>query len=87
MPVKDDVAALVIEKVRRLRPEQQEEVLRFVESLEHGQAEAGLRRSVKGLWADLDIDLTEEDLATARKELWGAFPRSLDEFAGAEERL
>jgi hypothetical protein len=32
-------------------------------------------RSVKGLWADLDIEITEEDIAQARKEMWGNFPK------------
>jgi hypothetical protein len=27
------------------------------------------------LWADLGVDITEEDIAEARREMWGNFPR------------
>ena len=29
------------------------------------------RRNPKGLWADLNVDITEEDIEKARKEMWG----------------
>jgi len=28
-----------------------------------------------GLWADLDIGITDEDIDEARREMWGNFPR------------
>jgi hypothetical protein len=31
------------------------------------------RKSLRGLWRGLDI--TEEDIAEARREMWGSFPR------------
>ena len=31
------------------------------------------RKSLRGLWRDLDI--TEEEIAEARQEMWGNFPR------------
>ena len=31
------------------------------------------RQSLRGLWRGLDI--TEEDIAEARREMWGGFPR------------
>jgi len=31
------------------------------------------RRSLRGLWRGLDI--TEEDIAEVRREMWGGFPR------------
>ena len=31
------------------------------------------RKSLRGLWQGLDI--TEEDIAEARREMWGNFPR------------
>ena len=30
-----------------------------------------------GLWADLNIHITEEDIAEARREMWGNFPRDI----------
>ncbi|MEO1096042.1 MAG: hypothetical protein AAFX01_14215 [Cyanobacteria bacterium J06638_28] len=33
------------------------------------------RRNIRGLCADLDLSVNEEDIATARQEMWGNFPR------------
>jgi hypothetical protein len=66
----------VIQKLRQLSPEKQQQVLDFVESL-HGESGPVELQSLEGLWADLDIDITEEDIAQARKEMWGNFPRDI----------
>lgn len=34
---------------------------------------AGPRKSLRGLWKGLDI--TDEDIAEARREMWAGFPR------------
>jgi hypothetical protein len=34
-----------------------------------------LADSVYGLWADLGMDISEEDIDEARREMWGNFPR------------
>jgi EAL domain-containing protein (putative c-di-GMP-specific phosphodiesterase class I) len=56
----------VLEKLRYLRPEKQKEVLTFVDSLKGESAPNTPRRSLLGLWADLNIDITAEDIAQAR---------------------
>jgi hypothetical protein len=66
---------LVVEKMRGLPPEKQKEVLDFVEFLKLKSAPAAPRRNVRGLWADLRIELTGIDIAEARREMWGNFPR------------
>lgn len=66
---------LVMEKMRDLPPERQKEVLDFVEFLKLKSAPAAPRRNVRGLWADLGIKLTDQDIAEARREMWGNFPR------------
>ncbi|HEY7337272.1 MAG TPA: hypothetical protein VH639_20445 [Bryobacteraceae bacterium] len=63
----------IIEKVRVLPPEKQEIVLRYVSEMA-GEARKPFR-SPKGILADLDFELTEEDIAEARREMWGNFPR------------
>jgi hypothetical protein len=70
------IEELVIEKLRELPPEKQREVLDFVEFLQYKTAPKRPRRSLKGLWADLDIEITDEDIREARREMWGNFPRS-----------
>ena len=64
----------VLEKLRQLPVDKQREVLDFAEFLHQKVTPKVPLRSVKGLWADLDIEITEEDIAQARKEMWGNFP-------------
>ena len=33
------------------------------------------KRSLLGLWADLNVDISAEDIDEARREMWGNFPR------------
>jgi hypothetical protein len=65
----------VLEKLLKLPVEKQKEVLDFVESLEREAGQRRSRRSLKGLWADLGVDISPEDIAEARREMWGGFPR------------
>ncbi len=65
----------VVEKLRTLPAERQQEVLDFVEFLEQRVRPKRPRRSAEGLWANLDITLTDEDIDQARREMWGNFPR------------
>jgi hypothetical protein len=65
----------VVEKLRDLPPEKQKEVLDFVDSLkEKNDGPKKPLRSLRGLWADLNVHITEEDIAQARGEMWGNFP-------------
>ncbi len=68
----------VVEKLRALPPEKQKEVLDFVDFLKekNGDPKKPLR-SLRGLWADLNFHITEEDIAEARREMWGNFPRDI----------
>ncbi|MEG3863722.1 DUF2281 domain-containing protein [Microcoleus sp. herbarium12] len=65
----------VLDKLRALPPDKQQQVLDFAEFLQHKIIPKRPLKSVKGMWANLDIDITEEDIAQARKEMWGNFPR------------
>jgi mRNA-degrading endonuclease RelE of RelBE toxin-antitoxin system len=67
----------VLEKLRDLPPDKQKEVLDFVDFLKEKTSPEKPRRSLRGLWADLNINITEEEIAQARREMWGNFPRDL----------
>jgi len=70
-----DIEELVVEKLRGLAPDQKKEVLDFLEFL---QEKKGSKRSLQGfhgLWADLGVEITAQDIAAARREMWGDFPR------------
>jgi len=65
----------LLERLRTLPPEKQREVLDFAEFLAQQSTPRRPKRSLEGLCADLDIHITEEDIAEARREMWGGFPR------------
>lgn len=70
-------AEQVIAKLARLSPEQQAEILRIVDALasQNGSDEAGRAPSAFGLWKGLGVDISDEEIAQARREMWGGFPR------------
>jgi mRNA-degrading endonuclease RelE of RelBE toxin-antitoxin system len=67
----------VLEKLRNLPPEQQKEVLELVDFLKEKSGPKKPRRSLLGLWADLNVHITEEDIAEARRAMWSNFPRDV----------
>lgn len=69
------IAEAVIEKLMRLPAEKQEQVLKYVEALEIQPENPKTRESLYGLWAHLNLDITEEEIAEARREMWGNVPR------------
>lgn len=71
------IAEQVLDKLRDLPPEKQKEVLDFVDSLQGENGPKKPLRSLRGLWKDLNIEITDEDIAEARREMWGNFPRDI----------
>ncbi|MGL6140321.1 MAG: DUF2281 domain-containing protein [Planktothrix sp.] len=67
----------VLDKLRTLPLDKQQEVLNFTEFLQQKNLPKRSLKSVKGLCADLKIDITEEDIAQVRQEMWGNFPREI----------
>ena len=63
----------LVAKVRELPAVKQFEVLEFVRSLESKPKRP--LKSLYGLWAGHGVDISEADIAEARKEMWGNFPR------------
>jgi hypothetical protein len=65
----------ILEAVRTLPPERQQEILEHAERL-RSQAESPTPRwSGKGLWADLNITLTTDEIEENQREMWKNFPR------------
>jgi hypothetical protein len=68
-----------------LPTEKQQQVLDFVKFLKQEaivKLESSIpssRKSYKGLCADLNITITEENIAEAHQEMWGNFPREFPE--------
>ncbi|MBW4624105.1 MAG: DUF2281 domain-containing protein [Brasilonema octagenarum HA4186-MV1] len=70
-----NIEQAVLEKLRQLPVDKQQELLNFAEFLYQENTSKTPLRSVRGLCADLKVDITEEDIAQARQEMWGNFPR------------
>lgn len=72
MPTWEEIAAMA----RELPPDRQQELLDFARLLRERSRSGHALRGIAGLCEDLQVDLTSEDLAQARREMWGSFPRS-----------
>jgi hypothetical protein len=67
----------VLEKLRQLPVDKQQQLLDFAEFLSQRMSVKIPLRSVRGLCADLKVDICEEDISQARQEMWGNFPRDI----------
>jgi hypothetical protein len=65
----------ILEAVRSLSPEQQHEILEHAQKLRRQSGPSTSRWNGKGLWADLNITLTAEEIEENQREMWGNFPR------------
>jgi siroheme synthase (precorrin-2 oxidase/ferrochelatase) len=66
----------ILDVVRALPPDKQEEVLNHAQHLREQIMQARRPRRVgRGLWANLNIDLSAEEIDEARREMWKNFPR------------
>ncbi len=63
---------------RALPDDKQQETLDFIEFLQRKQGTKRPLRSALGLCADLNVTISDDDIAQARKEMWGDFPREIE---------
>jgi hypothetical protein len=68
----------LIAVIKTLPIEKQQALLEFAEFLQSKTTPKAPTKSIKGLWANADINLTEEELATNRKEMWANFPKDIE---------
>ena len=71
--VVDVIEVAVVAKLRELPVDKRQEVLAFVSALT--PAPKRPRKSLYGLWAGQGVEISENDISEARKEMWGNFPR------------
>lgn len=69
------IEELVAKKLRSLPPERKKEVLDFIDFLQKKKGTKQPLQSLYGLWADLGVEISEKDIADARREMWGTLPR------------
>ncbi len=65
----------VLQKLHSLPPDKQQEVLDFLEFLQRKAGTGRSRVRLRGLFSDLGVRISEDDIIAARREMWGQFPR------------
>jgi hypothetical protein len=63
----------VVQKLAELPPGSQLEVLDFVEFLAKKSSQQQQLFDPEGLWAGQGVDISPEDIAQARQEMWGKY--------------
>jgi hypothetical protein len=66
----------ILEAVRALPIDKQEEILKHATRLRDQSLAEKPLHSVKGLWSDVDISLSAEDIEAIQCEMWKNFPRN-----------
>jgi hypothetical protein len=66
---------LIAEEAKVLPPDKQQELLDFAEFLRQRCATEVRLESSAGLWEDLGVDISADEIDEARREMWGNFPR------------
>jgi hypothetical protein len=69
------VEQAILEAVRALPADKQQEILSHATRLREEAAPKKPFKSIKGLWADLGISLSAEEIDENQREMWKNFPR------------
>ncbi len=74
-----NIEEILLENFKDLAFERQKLALEFIKFLKFQQEnQPKSQKSFKGLWADINFSVTEEDIDSARKEMWSKFPREFE---------
>jgi len=65
----------ILEAIRTLPQEKQRELLEHAKQLVQTGGAKKPRKNGKGLWADLKVSVSAEDIDEVRREMWENFPR------------
>lgn len=66
---------VLLQKIKVLPPDLKRKAIEFVESLQKKAQKRTPPVSLEGIWVDMNVNITEEDIREARQEMWGNFPR------------
>ena len=65
----------ILKAVRALPPDQQQEIYEHAVRLRAENSKRPPFKSIRGLWADLGISLSAEEIDENQREMWRGFPR------------
>jgi hypothetical protein len=67
----------ILAQVKALPPELQKKRLALVEGIRANEPGPAPRKPLRGMWRHIGVDVSEDELADARREMWGSFPRAV----------
>jgi hypothetical protein len=70
------VEEAILEAFRALPADKQQELLKHANRLRQEVPPKEPLKSVRGLWSDLGINLSAEEIEQSQREMWKNFPRS-----------
>ena len=69
---------VLLEKIKVLPPDLKQKAIEFVNSLQSEAQKKNPPVSLKGIWADLNVNITEEDIREARNEMWRGYTKDTE---------
>ncbi len=69
---------VLLETFKVLPTNRKQELLEFAKFLEQKEAVKKSRVSLKGIWADLNVNITDEDIREARNEMWRGYTKDTE---------
>ena len=70
---------VLLQKIKVLPPDLKQKAIEFVESLQKEARKKTPRVSLKGIWADMNVNITEEDIREARNEMWRGYTKDTED--------
>ena len=70
---------VLLQTFKILPTSRQQELLDFAEFLALKKKSNQPRVSLKGIWADLNVNITEEDIREARNEMWRGYTKDTED--------
>jgi hypothetical protein len=69
---------VLFQKIKTLPPDLQQKAIEFVDSLQIEAQKKTPLVSLKGIWADMNVNTTEEDIHEARNEMWRGYTKDTE---------
>ena len=69
---------VLLEKFKVLPPDLKQEAIHFVEFLESKITLPKRKKSLKSVFSDLNIKVSNEDIREARNEMWGGYTKDTE---------
>lgn len=69
---------VLLERFKGLSVTRRKELLDYAKTLVQKEAVKKPRVSLKGIWADLNVNITEEDIREARNEMWRGYTKDTE---------